>query len=546
MTDARDNRPTVAASLVEALIAHGVDTVYGLPGIQLDPLFNALHDAKDRLRFVTARHEQGAAYMALGAALSTGRPQVYTVVPGPGMLNTTAALSTAYATGAPVLCLTAEIQSWAMGKGWGLLHEIPDQHGILERLTKWAVLAEDQAAAQSAVAEAWLQMQSGRPRPTAIACPMDLLRRPVDGTPAAPLDLPAPPVPDNQALDRAVAALARAKRPTIFVGGGARDASAQVTRLSDLLQAPVIASRMGKGVLDGRSPYAFSQPMGHHFWADTDVVVAVGSRMQIPYTSWGVDDGLTVVRIDIDPEQLALSPARQIELAGDAAATLDLVNAGLAEEPKRPSRLEEMQAAQALFAERVAFLEPQISYVRTIREAVPEDGIFVEGMTQIGYAARFVYPTYTPRTYLTTGYQGTLGWAVAAGLGAQMANPDRPVVAVSGDGGFLFTANELAIAAQYDIPLVTVLFNDSAYGNVRRIQQNHYDGRIIGSELENPDFVKYAESFGIQAARTDSPAGLAELLPKALAHAGPSLIEVQLGPLPDPWPLFYMKKLRGV
>src|SRR6185295_14218506 len=254
-------------AVVRSLIAHGISTIYCLPGVQSDHLFNAMFDAGDALTVVHTRHEQGAAYMALGAALATGKPAAYSVVPGPGFLNSTAALATAHSTGARVLALIGQIPSRAIGKGHGLLHEIPDQIGILRTLTKWADRVNKPQDAPALVATAFQQMRSGRPRPVGLEVPPDVLGARAE----VELDLqlaPLPPQPlDEDAIARAADLLAKAQCPVIFVGGGANEAIAEVRALAERLAAPVVAYRRGKGILDDRHALSHNYVGGHHLWA---------------------------------------------------------------------------------------------------------------------------------------------------------------------------------------------------------------------------------------------------------------------------------------
>src|SRR5437588_2529067 len=291
-------------AVVRSLLAHEVDAIYCLPGVQSDHLFNAMFDAGDALQVIHTRHEQGAAYMALGAALATGRPAVYSVVPGPGFLNTTAALATAHSTGARVVALIGQIPSRAIGKGHGLLHEIPDQIGILRTLTKWADRVGKPADAPAVVAHAFHELKSGRPRPVGLELPPDILaaRAEVELTP--PL-APEPPASlDEDAIARAAALLAKADCPVIFVGGGANEAAAEVRALAERLTAPVVAYRRGKGVLDQRHPLSHTLPGGHALWAKADVVLAAGTRLQLPISAWGVDDKIKIIKLDIDADEI--------------------------------------------------------------------------------------------------------------------------------------------------------------------------------------------------------------------------------------------------
>jgi acetolactate synthase-1/2/3 large subunit len=212
---------------------------------------------------------------------------------------------------------------------------------------------------------------------------------------------------------------------------------------------------------------------------------------------------------------------------------------------RRASRRDEMLERQAKWHARLQKIAPQLAFVDVIRAAMPEDGIYVDEVTQIGFAARLAYPVYKPRTFLSPGYQDNLGWGYATALGVQHARPDVPVLSINGDGGFLYTSNELATAMRHRIPLVAVVFADGAFGNVRRIQQEHFGNRVIASDLANPDFVKYAESFGAAGRRARSPDELAAALKAAFAAREPTLIEVPVGALPSPWEFIHMPRVRG-
>lgn len=537
---------SAAEVVVESLIVNGIDTLYCLPGIQNDPLFAALYDAQDDIRAINARHEQGVAYMALGAALATGKPQAYAVVPGPGFLNTASALATGYAVNAPLLCLAGEVALPTIGKGYGQLHELPDQMGILSRLTKWAGRVTSAETAQSQMETAFREMQSGRPRPVGIEVPMDVWNSKAD-LDAMTVAVPdAPPKASQADIDAAADLIEKAERIMIVVGGGAQDASAEVKALAEMLEAPVICYRMGQGVLDGRHPLAQSGPFGNRLWAETDLVIGIGSRMSAQLLNWGIDDRLRIVRIDIDPEEVGRIAPADAALIGDAAQeTAGLVAALKARGVQRARWQKIAETADAVAAE-VGALKPQVEWLQAIREALGEDGIYVDELTQPGYVSRLAYPTYKPRTFVSSGYMGTLGGSYATALGVKAARPDLPVVSVSGDGGFLFTGNELATAVRYGINLVTLVFNDSAYGNVRRIQQQMYDGKVIASELTNPDFVAYAESFGAAGLRAEKPEQLEGRIKEALALERPTIIEVPMGDVPSPWPFIMLPKVRGV
>ncbi len=539
---------TTAEATVEALIAHGLDTIYALPGVHNDVLFDALFKASERIRTVHARHEQGAAYMALGAALATGRTQAYSVVPGPGMLNSAAALLTAYGTNAPVLALIGHIPQAAIGRMLGHLHEVHDQAGILQRLADFHTRIRTPSEAAPRVAAAIAAMRTGRPGPAALECAIDAwgLKAPVPAA-LAPVPAAAPPL-DEDAIGAAAKRLGGAANPMIVVGGGAQDAAAEVTELSRLLQAEVLAFRRGRGVLDARDPLSVTLPLGHQAWAKADAVLAVGTHLHIPFNQWGVDDDLAVIRLDADPEEPARFRPPAVALIGDAKPILRrLIDLLPQHNLARPSRRDEMAGRQAELRERLKRLGPLLAYLDAIRAALPEDGILLEDVTQMAFAARVAYPVYRARTYISPGYQDNLGWGFATALGVQDARRDVPVVAICGDGGFMFTANELATAVRHGIPLTTVVFADGAFGNVRRNQEERYGNRLIACDLANPDFVRFAESFGAAGERARTPDELGAALARAFKRReGPTLIEVPVGALPSPWEFIRLPRVRGI
>jgi len=534
---------TAAEAVVATLIGHRLDTVYALPGVQNDFLFEALFKFSDRLRTVHTRHEQGAAYMALGAALATGKPQAYAVVPGPGLLNSAAALLTAFSMNAPMLALVGQIPDADIGKGLGHLHEIRDQKGIIERLVDHTALIRKPEQASRATALALRAMRTGRPGPAALECAIDMWGRSAPVILQPPLPVPAPRL-DIDAIRRAAKRLGAAKRPLIICGGGAQDAAVEVTALSAMLQAPVLGYRRGRGVLDSRDPLSVTLPLGHELWGEADVVLGVGTRLLMQFREWGAGRDVTVIRIDADRAEHHRWRRPTIALTGDAKPILQKLLAELpAYNAKRTSRRAEMKERQAAWRKRMGKLAPQIAFLDAIRAELPENGILVDEVTQIGFAARLLFPVYQPRTFLSPGYQDNLGWGFATALGAQDARRDVPVVAISGDGGFMFTASELATAMRHRIPLVTIVFNDGAFGNVRRIQQERFGNRLIGSDLANPDFVPFAKSFGAEAARANGPDELRTALRRALAHRdGPTVIEVPVGAMPSPWEFIHMER----
>ncbi|HEU5018413.1 MAG TPA: thiamine pyrophosphate-dependent enzyme [Pseudolabrys sp.] len=538
---------STAEATVESLLAHGMDTVYAVPGVHNDHLFDAFHRAGDRLRVVHTRHEQGAAYMALGAALATGKPQAYSVVPGPGLLNSAAALLTAHGMNAPVLGLIGQIPAAAIGRGFGHLHEIRDQAGIIARLVDHSARIDAPAEAPAKTAKAIRAMATGRPGPAVLECAIDVWGQRGPVPPIAPPKPPRIQKIDEDAVRAAAKLLSKAKRILIVVGGGALDASPEVTQLSALLQAPVLGYRRGRGVLDSRDPFSVTLPLGHELWTEADAVLAIGTRLLEPMARWGIDRDLAIVRIDADKEEPARLRKPRVALIGDAAPILQqLIGALERTSAARTSRQKEMQERQAKWRRRLQEkIGPQLAYLDAIRAELPEDGIYVDEVTQIGFAARLALPVYKPRTFLSPGFQDNLGWGYATSLGAQHARPEVPVLSINGDGGFLYTGNELATAMRHRIPLVAIVFADGAFGNVRRIQEEQFGNRLIASDLANPDFVKYAESFGARGLRARGPDELRTRLREAFAAREPALIEVPVGPFPSPWEFIHMPKARG-
>jgi acetolactate synthase-1/2/3 large subunit len=529
---------TAADAVVRRLVKHGVTTLFGLPGIQLDPLFNAFYEARSELKVINARHEQGVAYMALGFAQATGRPGVYACVPGPGFLNTAAALSTAYACRAPVLALIGQVATDEIGAGHGVLHELPDQTAIVRGLTRWSGIALAAQDAQRLVTDAFASLARGQ-GPAAVEFPTDVLRLPFTDAAASESEpIEALPV-DAQAIAEAGKLLDGARRPMIMVGSGAIDAGADLSAIAERLGAPVVSHLQGRGIVDSRHPLSIGRAEAFRLWRDADVILAVGTRFNSPRRRWGLRPGQRVVRIDFDPAQFRRGAPPDVAILADARAALAALAAELG--PRPPQALDGTQAIAEVKAEIAAEfdrrLASQMNFLRAIREAIPEDGVFVADYTQVAYVATAALPVYAPRQMITPGYQGTLGYAFATALGAKVGCPDKPVVALCGDGGFLFTASELATAVQHDIRVIAIVFADGAYGNVRRMQQDLYGGRVIASDLRNPDFVRFAESFGAAARRAEGPQALSEALRWALDQTRPVVIEAPVGAMPDPWDL---------
>jgi acetolactate synthase-1/2/3 large subunit len=537
-------RMTGGEAIVDSLLRHGIDTVFGLPGVQTYGLFDAFARSSNRLRLINARHEQTTAYMALGYACATGRPAAYAVVPGPGVLNTTAALATAWGVNAPVLCLTGQVPSTMIGRHRGQLHELPDQLATLRTLLKWAERIDHPTQAPDLVAHAFQQMLSSRRGPVALEMPWDQFTATAEVTPQDPLPLHPNPVPDPEKIAALAKLLDGAKAPMLWVGGGALHAAPEILALAERIGAPVVSFRGGRGIVDDRNPLGMTIPAAYRLWPQTDLLVAFGTRLEVPTSRWGrPPPGLKIARIDIDPAEMA---RLKVDI-GIVADTADAARAlAQAVAPRADSeRAAAIARAKADTASDIRRVQPQMSYLEAIREILPEDGILCDEMTQVGYVSWFGFPFHTPRTLITSGFSGTLGAGFPTALGVKVAMPDRAVVSLNGDGGFLFGGAELATAVQHGINLVTIVFNNSAYGNVLRDQRRLFEGRDSGSALRNPDFQQYARSFGVPAWRVNDAAGLRGALAQALTATTPTFIEVMTDITQETAPWDFIAPGRG-
>lgn len=531
-------RMTTGEAVARSLVAHGVDTIFGIPGVHIYGFNDAV--AKEPIEFITTRHEQGAGYMAFGYAKSTGKTGVYTVVPGPGMLNSSAALCTAYGANTPLLCVTGNIMSHLIGKGRGQLHELPDQLATMRGFTGYAERINDASKAPGVVAEAFRRMHTGRIRPAAIEAPWDVYELSADVNLDVDRSIPGPPAPDPESIAEAAELIRQARNPLIIVGAGAYGASEEVEALARLVQAPVTAHRSGKGVVTNDCPYSLLSTAAYEYWPKCDLLIGIGSRLELAYFRWTWrPQGLKTVRIDIDPTEFdRLEP--DIGVVADAAqGTTALINVLESMIDRRPDRSAEFRAYSAVAEEKLAMIKPQAQFLRAIRKVLPKDGFFVEEITQSGFTARMAFPVYAPRQYVTCGYQDNLGFGFHTALGVKVANPGKCVVSICGDGGFMFGVQELATAVQHKINLVTVLFDNGGFENVRRDQATRFGGADFGADLVNPDFVRLAEAFGAKGVKADTPVALERAIKESFEEDGPVLIVVPLEPGSEssPWPL---------
>jgi acetolactate synthase-1/2/3 large subunit len=331
----------------------------------------------------------------------------------------------------------------------------------------------------------------------------------------------------------------------IMCGGGAQHASAEIRELAEMLGASVTAFRSGRGVVSEDSAWGVSCAAAHLLWPETDLLIGIGSRLELQYMRWESmaeyldrppEGGAKLIRIDIDPQEMQRFKPDVAVVADAADATRALIEKA-GRKGFKSGDLDRIAEAKARARKDIQEIQPQMSYLDTIREVLPRDGYFVEELCQVGFTSNFGFDVYEPRTYVTTGYQGTLGFGFPTAIGVKAAVPGKAVVSIIGDGGFMFGMPELASAAQHDIGLITIVFNNHSFGNVRRDQQLKYDSNLIGADLDNPDFVKLAESFGVAAHRVESPDELRPVLAKSIDNDKPAIIEVMIerGSETSPW-----------
>ena len=527
-------RMTGGEALVKQLYREGVRVVFGLPGVQLYGVMAALRE-EPGIRFITTRHEQATSYMADGYARAGGAFGTALVVPGPGLLNAAAGLATAYSASSPVLMLSGQVPRHQLGKNIGVLHEVNDQLDAIAPITKWRKRVLEVGEVARAAHDAVEQLRTGRPRPVELEMPPDTMEEEgevelVEPSRAARAAAPRPDV------ERAAEMLLAATRPVIYAGGGVHLAGAHepLAAVAEYLQAGVVQSAEGKGALSDASDLSLGAAMWpasatKRHLESADVILVVGSRLVLA----GPRPEQQVVQLDVDPDEIGRNHKKTFGLVGDArltlAALLERLRAGA---PPRASRKAEREALRAEVGMSMT-QEPNTSILKSLRAGMPEDAIFVAGMTQIGYYSRPFWPVYQPQTYLTSSYSGNLGYEYPTALGAKVACPKRPVVAICGDGGFLYNAQEMATAVQQRINVVAVVFNDHAFGNVARDLDESWGGSY-GAELHNPDFLKLADAYGVAGLRAKAPTDVGRLVADAIQLDRPVLIEVPVGRMARP------------
>ncbi|MBL16136.1 MAG: thiamine pyrophosphate-binding protein [Chloroflexi bacterium] len=534
---------TGAQALTRSLVREGVEVVFALPGVQIMEAFNALYD-EPSIRLVLVRHEQSAAYMADGYSRTTGKPGVAMVVPGPGALNATAAVGTAFASSSPIMLISGQIESFNLGVNRGALHEIGEQLDVFKHLTKWCARTTESSEIPNLVHQAMEQLTTGRPRPVEIEIPWDILP---DQTEIRLFEKEIHPKtrPEPGAVREAADALAHAERPLIWAGGGAREAdlSHELLELAQALNAPVITTPEGKGSFPEDNPLSLGtiyngHGPGHHAVPQADVILAIGSRMHmVPPVDWSPQPHQKLIQIDADPEEVGRNIPVTTGMAADGRLALQdlLAELGGKTRASRWTQGDIDTIRDATMAEIQAIAPLQVEIINTIRQELDDDAIMVAGTTEIGYWSHLAFPALSPRSYLTSSYFATLGYAFPTALGAKIGNPYRQVVATSGDGGFGYASSELATAVQEGINVVTIVFNNESFGASYADQENRYKARFIGTQIHNPNYAKLAESYGALGTKVSGPQELGPALRDALKADRPALIEV---PIPNLVPPF--------
>ena len=528
-----------AQAMFQQLVMEGVTDIFSLPGAQIMSAFDVLHDMQDQINLIHTRHEQATTYMADGYAKVSGKPGVAMVVPGPGALNATAGLGTAYASSSPVLLISGQIPSKMLGKDTGQLHEVSEQLDVFKPITKWNHRISDISEVSSSVHEAFKQMTTGKPGPVELEIAPDIL------TQSGTVDLiekelyPNPKATSEQIM-AAVKLISSAESPTIVAGGGSvsSGASDQVRQLADLLQIPVMTTPQAKGIIpeDSHLATGVNSAVGpaKAVLPDTDLVIAIGTRLSLRGVS--PDNMPPILQIDVERDQIGKHFPVELGIVGDASETLTSVISALSvDDSKLAARRERAERLKKQFADQVVKLaSPQVSVIDKISNVLPDDAIVVQGMTNIGYWSSAAMPMDSIRKYVTSSYFGTLGFAFPTALGCQTAFPERKVVALCGDGGFMYSPQELSTAMRYGLNTVAVVFNNGAFGASRWDQQHQFNGRYIGTDLFNPDFVAMAKSFGAEGIKTDAD-NIDQGLAEALTLDKPTLLEVEIPNMMPPF-----------
>lgn len=523
---------TCGEAVMKLLAAYGVDTVFGMAGTMTLDLYRGIANAG--MRHVQCRNEQGASLMADGYARATGKPGVCTIIGGPGVTNAATGIAQAYCDSQPMLILSGASPATTHGKGWGAIHELNDQSAVTAGFTAFSAMVRYPEELPELIARAYAVFRGSRPRPVHISLPRDVLPLPVEGDWQV-RRVPSRPMPDPRLIEEAAERLSRATRPLLFVGGGAVGAGEPLSSIAERIGAPVLSSNAGKGIVPDSHPLSLGasilQPASRQALADADVVLLVGSEVAAG------DHFLTkleirgdIIRIDIDPAELTSVYAAAVPIQGDARAALDALSAALAGRPPLAQRSQGEARARDILARNAAQmteLERRHAQVWSIlREALPPDTLVMGDATQLVYSGSFAMPMEVERCWYYSGNYCALGFALPMAIGAKVGAPQRPVMAVAGDGGVMFTVNELATAAEERIALPILVWNNEALKAIADGMDERHIPRI-GVEPRSPDFIGLAESLGCRATRAESGAHLAQSVRAALLAERPTLIELR-------------------
>jgi 5-guanidino-2-oxopentanoate decarboxylase len=521
---------SIGQYIVALLAANGIDTVFGIPGVHNLEFYRGL--ASTGLRHILVRHEQNAGFAADGFARASGRPAAAFVISGPGLTNILTSAAQAKTDSVPMLILASTPVEPSLAKGWGVLHELDDQRLMAAGVAGTARSARSAEDARDHLREAFASFQLGRQRPAYLEVPLDLLAQPTSLRAEPFAHVGGGPQPAQAVVERATALLAGARRPMIVAGGGAKAAGAQLRKLVELLDGYLVTTVAGKGLLPENHPANLGASLQfgttQKLVAQADVVLAVGTELSETdfYSGARLEMTGRLIRIDIDPTKLADHYAADIGIWGDAAASLDALISSLRVGGSR-WRNELGPAA----AHRARIEEGFNSVYRTcsrllsaVRAALPEDAAVFSDMTQVAYLGNYAFGTDRPGTWLHPSGYGTLGYALPAAIGALVAEPKRPVLALAGDFGFQFTSQELATAVELQLNLPIVLWNNSALGQIRddMIASRIPPTAVVG---HNPDFLALARAYGAHAERARGPEELTRAIRNALQRKGPTLLE---------------------
>jgi acetolactate synthase-1/2/3 large subunit len=531
--------------LVDALRAEGVRHVFGIPGVHNLAIYDALL-RQSEITHVLARHEAGAAFMADGYARASGAPGVVVVTTGPGATNTLTPLVESYAGSMPVLVVMSDIASHLVGREVGALHEVPNQIDCFKPVTRWAEAVTESAAIPTTVHGAFDLLRTGRPGPIAISIPNDFLTARFETSPRSGGGHGRRPPCHVDEIREAASRLGGASKPLVIAGGGviAAGAEGELSFLARRLGAPVITSVMGRGAISERDPLWHgvlpNSRATEAIIKAADVILAVGCRFAHRSTqglllNLSFDPSQTLIHLDLDPTVIGRLFKPQLPIVGDAkdglARILQALGPGTARTAwDHPWRQGLRSAANSRHTAQIAGL------IETLRAALPDDTIVVNDQTGINYWMEWHFPVLLPRTFLYPVGSATLGYGVPAAIGAKIARPDRPVICVVGDGGFMYSVNELATAVKYQLPIVFLVMNDDRYGAIKWLQQTLFEGRWGEVDLANPDFPALARAFGARGERVAGVDSLGPAIKTALAADGPTVLELRMT-IDPPWEL---------